>query len=87
MSNHSGSHMLNSMLARLEREAFFSDIGPEKTEEFFRHIYALSWDYDCNPGEILDGIGERLAICDTCFTLSKGLVDGTCASCRRDFAS
>ena len=32
MSNHSGSHMLNGMLARLEREAFFSEIGPKKTE-------------------------------------------------------
>ena len=82
MSNHSGSHMLNSMLALLERESFFSEIGPEKTEEFFRHLYALSWDYDCNPGEILDGIGERLAICNTCFRLSKGLVHGTCVSCR-----
>ena len=79
--------MLNSMLARLEREAFFSEIGPEKTDEFFRHIRGLSFDYDCNRGEILDGIGERLAICDTCFTLSKGLVNGTCASCRRNFAS
>ena len=87
MSNHSGSHMLNSMLARLEQEAFFSEIGPEKTDEFFRHIRGLSFDYDCNRGEILDGIGERLAICDTCFTLSKGLVNGTCASCRRNFAS
>ena len=45
MSNHSGSHMLNSMLTMLEREAFFSEIGPEKTEEFFRHIRGLSFDY------------------------------------------
>ena len=74
MSNHSGSYMLNVMLALLERESFFSEIGPEKTEEFLRHIHSLSWDYDCNPGEILDGIGERLAICYTCFTLSEGLV-------------
>ena len=87
MSNHSGSRMLNSMLARLEQEAFFSEIGPKKTEEFFRHIHALSWDYDCNPGEIMDGIGERLAICDSCFSPSEDLDHGTCASCRRSFAS
>ena len=86
MSNHSGSYMLNSMLIMLERESFFSEIGPEKTEEFFRHLYALSWDYDCNPGEILDGIGERLAICDACFALSE-LDHGRCASCRASFAS
>ena len=87
MSNHSGSHMLNSMLARLEQEAFFSEIGPEKTEEFFRHICALSWDYDCNPGEIMDGIGERLAICNTCLGPSEELDHGRCASCRGRFAS
>ena len=85
MSNHSGSHMLNSMLAMLERESYFSEIGPEKTEEFFRHIYALSWDYDCNRGEILHGIGERLGICDTCFRLSDELDHGRCASCRTSF--
>ena len=87
MSNHSGSYMLNSMLVMLERESFFAEIGPEKTTEFFRHLCALSWDYDCNPGEIMDGIGELLAICDECFTPSEDLDRGRCASCRASFAS
>ena len=85
MSNHSGSHMLNSMLGRLEREAYFSDIGPEKTEEFVGHILALAWEYDGNPGEVLHGIGERLGFCDTCYTPSDELDDGTCASCTEEF--
>ena len=85
MSNHSGSHMLNSMLAMLERESYFSDIGPEKTEEFVGHILALAWEYDGNRGEVLHGIGERLGICDTCFRLSDELDHGTCASCTEGF--
>ena len=32
MSNHSGSYMLNSLLTMIERESFFSDIGPEYEE-------------------------------------------------------
>ena len=85
MSNHGGSHMLNSMLAMLERESYFSDIGPEKTEEFVGHVLALAWEYDGNPGEVLHGIGERLGICDTCFKMSDELHDGTCASCKARF--
>ncbi len=87
MSNHNGSYMLNSMLVMLEREAFFAEIGPEKTEEFLRHILSLSWKYDCNRGEIMEGIGELLAICDECFTPSEDLDHGTCASCRASFPS
>lgn len=41
MSNHSGSYMLNSLLTMIERESFFSDIGPEKTAEFIDHIRVL----------------------------------------------
>ena len=41
MSNHSGSYMLNSLLTMIERESFFSDIGPEKTAEFIEHVRGL----------------------------------------------
>lgn len=30
MSNHSGSHMLNSLLVMLERESCFAKIGPDR---------------------------------------------------------
>ena len=82
MSNHSGRYMLNSMLARLERESYFSDIGPEKTEEFVGHVRALAWGYDGNPDAVLHGIDERLGMCDTCFKMSHELHDGTCISVR-----
>ena len=62
MSNHSGSYMLNSLLAMLERESYFSRVSPEKTTEFVSHVLGLAMDQDGNPGEVLDGIGERLGI-------------------------
>ena len=51
MSNHSGSYMLNSMLVMLERESYFSEIGPEMTEEFVLHVVGLAYEYDGNPGK------------------------------------
>ena len=82
MSNHSGSHMLNSLLVMLERESFFSQIGPERTTEFVSDVLGLAMGYDGNPGEVLDGIGERLGICYECRRYRNALEDGVCASCR-----
>ena len=39
-------------------------------------------EYDCNSGEILDEIGERLGICSCCAKASTELVNGFCRSCR-----
>ena len=82
MSNHSGSHMLNSLLVMLERESFFSQIGPERTTGFVSEVLGLTSDYDGNPGEVLDGIGERLGICYQCHRSGDALEHGVCASCR-----
>jgi len=60
MSNHSGSYMLNSVLELLHAQGVFEWLGKEKTDVFMKSIQKLSWDYDCNPGEILeDGICEK----------------------------
>ncbi len=82
MSNHSGSYMLNSLLTMIERESFFSDIGPERTAEFLSHVRRLTLEHDGNPGEVLDGIGERLGICYHCFQQYDELRHGVCSSCR-----
>ena len=82
MSNHSGSYMLNSMLVMLERESFFSEIGPARTAEFVSDVLGLASDYDGNLGEVLDGIGERLGICCQCCRPSDELEHGVCAACR-----
>ena len=81
MSNHSGSYMLNSLLVMLERESFFSQIGPERTTEFVSDVLRLAHGYDGNPGEVLDGIGERLGICYQCHQRRDALEHGVCASC------
>ena len=55
MSNHSGSYMLNSLLVMLERESFFSKIGPARTAVFVSDVLGLAFSYDGNSGEVLDG--------------------------------
>ena len=82
MSNHSGSFMLNSLLVMLERDSFFSKIGPARTEEFVSDILGLAFSYDGNSDEVLDGIGERLGICYQCCRRSDELEYGVCVSCR-----
>ena len=82
MSNHSGSYMLNSLLVMLERESYFATIGPEKTAEFVSNAVSLAEEHDGNPGEVLDGIGERLGICYECLRRSDRLEFGSCPSCR-----
>ena len=82
MSNHSGSYMLNSLLVMLERESYFSEIGPERTAEFVSDVLGLASDHDGNIGEVLDGIGERLGICYQCCRRSDALEHGVCAECR-----
>ena len=82
MSNHSGSYMLNSLLVMLERESFFSEIGPEKTAEFVSDVLGLAVDHDGNPGEVLDGIGDRLGICCQCRRRSDALEHGVGTACR-----
>lgn len=82
MSNHSGGHLLNRVLVLLERESYFSEIGPDKTTELVVYVVGLARRYDGNPGEVLDGIGERLGICDQCCRRSDDLEYGACVSCR-----
>lgn len=82
MSNHSGSYMLNSVLAMLARESYFSKIGPERTSEFIADIVGLGRTYDGNPGEILQDISETLGICSFCLNHSEELEDGSCPDCR-----
>lgn len=82
MSNHSGSYMLNNLLTMLERESYFARIGPDKTAEFVNEVVGLAIDYDGNPGEVLERIGERLGICYQCRRRSDLLKHGACPSCR-----
>lgn len=81
MSNHSGSFMLNGVLKMMEEQSVFSLLGKAKTQVLVKDIIKLSDDYDCNPDEILDDIGERVGICYYCEEPAEEFHDGVCKSC------
>ena len=76
MSNHDGSYLLNELLRLLEERGVFTQWGPEMTQQLVSDIVRLSPRYDCNPGEILEEIGERLRICHWCLTAPSDLIYG-----------
>ncbi len=86
MSNHAGSYVLNEVLRLLEERGVFAQMGPEAAQKLVLDIVERSREeYDCNPGEILDEISQRLGICDHCLTPKAELIDGTCPACRESY--
>ncbi len=81
MSNHSGSYMLNRVLEMLEGKGILADLGQEKAQKLLTDTVRISHDYDCNSGEILDGIGERLGICYNCLEPGSEFDGGVCRDC------
>lgn len=43
MANHHGAYMLNEVLCALEEEAFFTTLGPERTQKFIKRIVNLGY--------------------------------------------
>jgi hypothetical protein len=86
MSNHSGSHMLNEVLSKINNIGIFKTIGKEKTHQFVLEAIKIGREYDCNNGEILEDIGKELGICYCCLK-EKCEVDysGLCKDCGGDF--
>ncbi|MEQ8192419.1 MAG: hypothetical protein ABRQ39_30920 [Candidatus Eremiobacterota bacterium] len=82
MSNHDGSYMLNEVLILLEKRGYFSHMNPVETKKFVNEILSIGNEYDCNDGEILEDIGEKLGICYYCMEYNKDIEDGLCPSCR-----
>jgi hypothetical protein len=84
MSNHTGSYMLNEVLQLMEQRGVFAQIGREATQQLVVDLVRLSSQrYDCNAGEIIEEIGERLAICSCCLSAKPDVGDdGLCQSCR-----
>ncbi len=87
MSNHSGSYMLNNVLMMMEERSVFKLLGKEETQALVIDIIKMSEQYDCNPGEILDDIGERVGVCYYCQNPADEFHDGICKSCyEKDFS-
>jgi len=81
MSNHSGSYMLGDVLELLDENKIFEMVGKDETLSLIKDIIRISDRYDCNPGEILDGVGERLGICYYCLNYAEKLERGLCPNC------
>ena len=89
MSNHSGSYMLNDVLHLLNEQSVFDFLGKEKTQKLVLDIIMKSHQYDCNPGEILEGLGEQIGVCYSCCETAEEFshekhYDGICKRCYED---
>jgi hypothetical protein len=81
MSNHCGSYLINAMLHLLDDYQVYESLGKEKTLAFMEKIRNISFDNDCNDGEILENIGEKLGICYGCWDYKDDLEYGVCKEC------
>lgn len=83
MSNHSGGHMLNDVIGLLDREKVFDFLGRARSQRIVLEILSRATDeYDCNPGEILEGHGTALGICSYCASPAPDVVADLCDKCR-----
>lgn len=83
MSDHTGSYMLNEILVLMEKEQIFELLGKAGTQKFIKEMIQISCrSYDCNAGEILDGLTDRFELCYCCQSATVDLIDGLCRECR-----
>lgn len=87
MSNHAGSYLLNEVLILLDEQKVFDFFGQEKTLDFLEKIRKIGMYHDCNSGEILDKIGEKLQVCYSCWEYNDNFEHGICLKCRERWAS
>jgi hypothetical protein len=73
--------MLNKVLTLIDKRGFFADLTPEEAQNFLREIVKIGKKYDCNQGEILENIGERMGICYCCMKPAESFEHGLCPSC------
>jgi hypothetical protein len=85
MSNHSGSRMLNDVIGILDQADVFKLLGQDKSREMILEIVKVAgWQYDCNSGEILEGVGEQVGICYCCMEPATTFHEGLCDRCYRE---
>ena len=76
--------MLNEVLHLLEERGFLKSLSKEEVHDFAKKILEIGCGWDCNNGEILEGIGKRLCICYCCQDYqdpSQLDDDGLCKAC------
>lgn len=85
MSNHSGSYLLNDCLRLFHREGVFTQLGRDRSRKLVLElINSACRQWDCNGGEILDGLAEVFGICLGCRTLTDDLERELCPTCREN---
>ncbi len=74
MSNHSGSYLLNELLAEAVDLGLLDPISDQQRERLTKKLWSLCREYDCNWGEIIDiPLSEKLGVCRYCGELSTEL--------------
>lgn len=81
MSNHSGSYMLNEMLQEMIEIGIFEKLNKKDSRALLKTVLSTGDQYDCNPGEILEDIGEDFEICYCCLKFDLPLKRGICQKC------
>lgn len=82
MSNHSGSYLANSILTLLQEYKVYDTLGKAETLRFLKEVRGITCEYDCNAGEVLDSIGEKLHVCYGCWEYVDDFQFGECTKCR-----
>ncbi len=72
--------MLNAVLKQLDEKSVFA-LLEEETQTLVQKIIKISYAYDCNPGEILEDMAERVGICSYCLERADEFHDGVCPRC------
>ncbi len=75
--------MLNEVILLLEEQGILQYLGKEKTLDLLKKIGDIGAGEDCNYGEILDVIGQKLNICYMCWNYKENLERGVCEPCRK----
>ena len=84
MCNHIGSYIVNDVLKEMVNAGIFKTIGKKRTQELTLKILDVGRNYDCNLGEMLDGISEECGICSFCSSISDDIDEnGLCPKCRQ----
>jgi hypothetical protein len=74
--------MLNEVLEIVMEKQIIKLEEKEKFRDFALELLELGRHYDCNDGEILDGIGEKIGLCYCCLEATEDIEDGICKKCR-----
>jgi hypothetical protein len=86
MSNHAGSYMLNEVITILDRHQAFAGMDETALRAVMREIVEMAKnEYDCNQGEILEGVAQQFHLCYYCLADNDNPADELCPTCRVDW--